>query len=167
MNLSENCEIDFLSERIDVYSYDRIYAIMVINGEMYISDGNHQDCLLDYLEEYPMDIDVDFSQDYDDLIEDLIEVTSGWFANPNVDCYGFDVFGSYGNSSQPSYLIAHYPENLTACYDRMTKYAEKKNYILGTFIEYNDYNVQIVDSNRNRKLLSSMKDRTEREHEGR
>lgn len=165
MNLSENCEIDFLSERIDVYSYDRMYAIMVINGEMMVSDENHQSCLLDYFEEYPMDIGVDFTQEDDDLIVDLIKVTHGWFSNEEVDCYGFDVFGTYGDSSQPCYLIAHFPENLFACYDRMSKYAEENNYILGTFVEYNDYNVQIIDSEKNRELLQSIKFHEDREYE--
>lgn len=158
-------EIRYIDETVDVYEYDRTLAILVADGEIYISDGNHQECLLDYLEEHPTDIGIDFTQDYDGLVDDLIEVTSGWFANPKIDCYGFDVFEIHKGSFCYDFLLAHHPENLISCYEMMSRYAEEHRCILGTFVTCNDYNVKIVDSEKNREILKFMKAQEDRERE--
>lgn len=156
-------EIQYLADEFNVYGYDRSLAILVIDEEIYISDGNHQECLLDYLEEHPIDIGIDFTQDYDGLVDDLIEITSGWFANLEIDCYGFDVFEVHKGSLCYDFLLAHHPENLISCYEMMSRYAEEHHCVLGTFVTCNDYNVKILDSEKNNEILQSIKTQEDRE----
>lgn len=156
-------EIQYLADEFNIYGYDRSFAILIIDGEMYISSCNHQECLLDYLEEHPTDIGVNLSQDDDGLVDDLVEITSEWFANPEIDCYGFDVFEVHKGPLCYDFLLAHHPENLISCYEMMSRYAEEHHCVLGTFVTCNDYNVKIVDSEKNREILRSIKNQEDRE----
>ena len=114
----------------DWINMNRIMAIMVIDGKWYESDINHQECLLewqnDWCEKTGNDIDTE------EGLEAAIQYTNNLFKNN--EAYGFDVFeGSFGVER---YIVAHYQNNLLACWDEIQEYAKIGDMEIGTFINF-------------------------------
>ena len=125
---------------IDTTYYDRVAAIIVANGKMYISGADHQDAFEMYCEDIGIDSGLDWSDPdcFDETHEKAIELTDGLFFKNEIQ--GFDIFeGDEGRL----YLTAHYPENLEKVYDIIIPYAKENNYIVGTFYN-NKENIKLL-----------------------
>lgn len=123
--------LGYTGEMIDLSDCDRVVAIMIVDGRMYLSDCDHQDCLAMYCKEHGIACGVDFNdENFDEIQKQLIHVTNGLFDNEKICIYGFDVFEGYDDVY---YLTSHFPSNMEKCYGMMSEYAKEHGYVMGTF----------------------------------
>lgn len=133
-------ELCYTGEEINTLEFGRITAIMVIHGEMYTSNCDHQDCYQEYCDKHGIDSGVEWDENFDEAQAKLIEVTNSLFEDEEEDAYGFDIFA--GDDDQ-YYLTSHFPSNMEACYEMMTHYAKEHDCKLGTFFDASD-NVKLI-----------------------
>lgn len=134
--------LPYTGEIVNLEYGERILAIMVIGGEMYLSDCDHQDCYEQYCIKHNISSGFDWSHSdrFDEVQKEAITLTNQMFENDKEDVYGFDVFE--GDNDQ-YYLTSHFPSNMEACYDLMEKYAKENGCILGTFFD-TSYQVKLI-----------------------
>lgn len=114
---------------------DREKAILIIDGEVYISDFNHQEALMEYFLKH--NIKTDFDPDNSDSADKTYTMFE------NHEMYGFDVYDDYDDKGWA--IIAHDKETLNANIEWIKAYAKEYNYIVGYFKEYLSFTAVIVD----------------------
>ena len=117
---------------------ERTYAIIITtDGEIYSSDINHQECMLEYQSDFfakrGIDLLNSYDEDYDIELEAAIEVTNNLFQRN--EFYGFDIYENYKTGE--AFFISHYPQNLDKCYDVAKLYADTNDLELGSFTSIN------------------------------
>lgn len=130
------------NKMINVSNYDRIQAIIVAYGKVYVSDCDHQEALEMVCEDLGKSTGFDWSDPntYDEVHEKAVKLTDELFLQDKIQ--GFSVFD--GGEDQ-LYMIAHYPVNLETAFESIKDYASKNgDFIFGTFVGRSD-NVKILE----------------------
>lgn len=132
------------TNKLNVKNWDRSIAFLLIEGKVYESEVNHQDCFLYYCRDIGHELKrlLDDEEAYDEMLDDLVERT--YKMKTSHDAYGFDVFerhlGQQVHGQQV--LVAHDAETLTDNKDWAKKWASDNNAKLGYFVDR--YDVQLI-----------------------
>lgn len=135
--------IRYTGEIIDLKDCDRIVAIMVINGKMYLSNCDHQDCYEEYCNEHGIASGLNWNdvEHFDEIHKQAVEITNELFQDETKAVYGFDIFEGYDDQY---YLTSHFPSNMEKCYEMMLQYAKENGYKLGTFFD-STYKIKMIE----------------------
>ncbi len=121
---------------------DRIVAFLGVNGKVYSSDCDHQECLEMYYKDAGIKSEFDYSKDYDTEKEKAVEKT---FAMKNAHiAYGFDLFDVADDEYA---LLAHDKETFEKNKKWMESYRKENNSSpieLGYFLEGGSWEAEIV-----------------------
>lgn len=98
---------------------DRLIAFLIIDGRVYESDCDHQECLAMYYEDIGKTPEIDCSSEK--FHEKAVKVT--YELKESHEAYGFDLFQTY---SDEYILLAHDKETMDANLEWMKKY-QKEN----------------------------------------
>lgn len=111
----------------DILDMDRTSAIIICNGNLYESEIDHQDCLMQFMADYVREQGWNLDDEKDH--GNAIRYTDNAFRNGEL--HGFDVF----SNSFESYLISHYPQTLENedVYTIALNFAKENNMLLGSF----------------------------------
>ena len=121
---------------VDVSDFDRILAIIVADGKVYVSDCDHQEALEMVCEDLGKSTGLDWGDPnrYDEVHEKAVKLTDELFFENKIQ--GFSVFTG---EEDKLYLIAHYPVNLETAFKSIKEYAAKTGeFIFGTFVDRSD-----------------------------
>ena len=154
-NLFDDTKIKYTGEEVDLSDCDRIVAIMIADGKMYLSDCDHQDCLEQYCQDIGKSSGIDWSDPnkFDENQNRAMKITESLFASENNDVHGFSVFE--GNNFT-CYITSHFPSNLASCFEMIKEYAEESDCIIGTFYD-SSYKIKVVDIEETEKALNKDK----------
>ncbi len=105
---------------------DRLVAFLIINGEVFDSDSDHQECLYNYRRKYGLlkENDNYTHDDFENAIKETYQMKESHTA------YGFDLFEIEGSEYV---LLAHDKETLDANREWALKYANENDAKLGYF----------------------------------
>lgn len=121
---------------VDVSDFDRVMAIIVAKGKVYVSDCDHQEALELLCEDLGKSTGLDWSDPnkYDEVHEKAVKLTDELFLENKIQ--GFSAF--IGEEDK-LYIIAHYPANLETAIESLKEYtAQLGNFIFGTFVGRSD-----------------------------
>lgn len=122
--------------KINVSKMDRKVAVLVYKSKIY-EDDNHQYALEIALLEDNKSLGFELNDDFD--VDKASEIT--YNMSKNNEIYTFDV---YSDGKCSIYLISHFKSNLEACYELIKDYAQKHNYIIGSFGDnFNNYECEV------------------------
>ncbi len=111
---------------------DRLVAFLIVNGKVYESDIDHQECLQEYFEdthqESPYDWDCD-AENFDNEHEEAMHQT--YEMKNNHTAYGFDCFDAAGLDYV---LLAHDKKTLDDNKEWAEKWAKDNETHLGYFL---------------------------------
>ena len=107
-----------------VITGDRIMAFLIINGKVYESDGNHQECLVQYFRDAGIESEFDYSDasELDSVHEAAVART--FEMKESHEAYGFDLFDT---STYGMVLLAHDKETLYDCVDWVREYCNRNS----------------------------------------
>lgn len=128
--------------KVDISDFDRISAVIVADGKVYVSDCDHQEAFEMLCEDIGKTSGLDWSNpdNFDEVHEKAVEMTNQKFLNDEIQ--GFSVFLGEENNM---YMIAHYPENLESAYAEINEYIKKCGGMkLGTFVDRSNVAVLVA-----------------------
>ena len=130
-----------LENTITVNGCDRTLAILIIEGKVYKSESNHQDCFLEYCQDIGHELKrlLDDEDAYFDMLDDLVARTH------NMKCkheaYGFDVF----EKEDTDILVAHDKITLDENLEWAKEFGAKNNAKVGYYVSFNNNDVLLID----------------------
>ena len=121
-------------ENINIDYADRIVAFLIIDGKVYISDCDHQECLEMYYSDKGIKSEFDYSDPdkYDDVHEEAMHKT--YAMKESHEAYGFDLF----DTSIGYVLAGHDKTTLDKNIDWAKEYATSNDATLGYFVTNHD-----------------------------
>lgn len=125
---------------INVNGWDRPLAFLIIDGKVYESESNHQDCLLFYYEDIGHDLKrlLDDEDAYFDMLNDLIKKTHNMKCSH--DAYGFDLFKKGTNKV----LVAHDKETFIINNKWIHEYSKIHNTQIGYYKSYDKNDILLI-----------------------
>lgn len=112
---------------------DRLFAILIIDGKVYESELNHQDCLELYFIENNIPFSFDYKNDFDNALNEAEKYTS--VMKEEHKMYGFDVFDG---SQFGIILVANDKETYKSNEEWFRKYAMEHNYAMAYFVNLSE-----------------------------
>lgn len=116
---------------VNVANGDRLAAFLIIEGKVYQSDCDHQECLCDYYHDKGIDIEA-IDDNWEKLQEELTSKTAAM--KEAYDVYGFDLF----DSGTDYLLLANDEKTLNDNRAWAEQYASECEAKLGYFISHYD-----------------------------
>lgn len=127
-----------MNNHVNILGWDRTIAFLIIDGKVYESEVNHQDCFLYYCRDIGHDLKnlLDNEEEYFNMLDDLIERT--YKMKCSHDAYGFDMF----TNDKETILVAHDRETLLDNKHWVKRCASEHEAKVGVFTDH--WNVEII-----------------------